>query len=155
MELSRNLRVECVDRLTLAPPHAIESDRSVRDAVAVMRANRFGYLLVCRNGTLTGIFTERDLLAKVLATGLPMSVPLAEVMTSNPVTVGPKDPIRVAVKRMEQGGYRHLPVVGEDGRPIGVLSAKQVVHYLVEHFPATIYNQPPDPAAVPAEAEGA
>jgi len=155
MELSRNLRVECVDRLTLAPPHMIESDRSVRDAVAVMRTDRVGYLLVCRNGTLTGIFTERDLLSKVLATGLPMSVPMAEVMTASPVTVGPKDPIRVAVRRMEQGGYRHLPVVGEDGRPIGVLSAKQVVHYLVEHFPATVYNQPPDPASVPAEAEGA
>jgi CBS domain-containing protein len=155
MELSRNLRIECVDRLTLAPPHAIESDRSVRDAVAVMRRDRFGFLLVTRNGAVTGIFTERDLLAKVLAAGLPLAVPIAEVMTANPVTVGPKDPIRVAVKRMEQGGYRHLPVVGEDGRPIGVLSAKQVVHYLVEHFPATVYNQPPDPAAVPASAEGA
>jgi CBS domain-containing protein len=120
-----------------------------------MRTDRVGYLLVCRNGAVTGIFTERDLLAKVLATGLPLAVPIAEVMTANPVTVGPKDPIRVAVKRMEQGGYRHLPVVGEDGRPIGVLSAKQVVHYLVEHFPATVYNQPPDPATVPAEAEGA
>src|SRR4029077_11278708 len=101
MELSRNLRVECVDRLTLAPPFAVESDRSVRDAVAVMRTDRVGYLLVCRNGTLTGIFTARDLLAKVLATGLPLAVPIAEVMTANPVTVGPKDPIRVAVKRME------------------------------------------------------
>jgi CBS domain-containing protein len=155
MELSRNLRVECVDRLTLAPPHAVESDRSVRDAVDVMRKDRVGYLLVCRNGMLTGIFTERDLLAKVLAAGLPLAVPIAEVMTANPVTVGPKDPIRVAVKRMEQGGYRHLPVVGEDGKPLGVLSAKQVVHYLVEHFPATVYNQPPDPASVPGTAEGA
>lgn len=155
MELSRNLRVESVDRLTWAPPHAIESDRSVRDAVAVMRSDKVGYLLVCRNGTLTGIFTERDLLAKVLAAGLPLAVPIAEVMTAIPVTVGPKDPIRVAVKRMEQGGYRHLPVVGEDGRPLGVLSAKQVVHYLVEHFPATVYNQPPDPARIPDSAEGA
>ncbi len=155
MELSRNLRVECVDRLTWAPPHAIESDRSVRDAVAVMRSDKVGYLLVCRNGQLTGIFTERDLLAKVLAAGLPLAVPMAEVMTANPVTVGPKDPIRLAVKRMEQGGYRHLPVVGEDSRPLGVLSAKQVVHYLVEHFPATVYNQPPDPKSVPASAEGA
>ncbi|HEY2785499.1 MAG TPA: CBS domain-containing protein [Fimbriiglobus sp.] len=155
MELSRNLRVECVDRLVLTPPHAIESDRSVRDAVAMMRSDKVGYLLVCRNGTLTGIFTERDLLVKVLAAGLPLAVPMAEVMTANPVTVGPKDPIRVAVKRMEQGGYRHLPVVGENGKPLGMLASKQVVHYLVEHFPATVYNQPPDPASVPGEAEGA
>ena len=51
---------------------------------------------------------------------------------------------------MEEGGYRHLPVIGETGKPVGVLSVKRVVHYLVEHFPATIYNLRPCPMSSPA-----
>jgi CBS domain-containing protein len=56
---------------------------------------------------------------------------------------------------MVSGGYRHLPVVDEEGRPVGVLSVKQIMHYLVEHFPSTVYNLPPDPRVVPQEREGA
>jgi hypothetical protein len=56
---------------------------------------------------------------------------------------------------MDEGGYRHLPVVDEGGRPVGVLSVKRIVHYLVEHFPTTVYNLPPNPGAVPQEREGA
>jgi len=56
---------------------------------------------------------------------------------------------------MEEGGYRHLPVVDETGRTLGVLSVKRIVHYLVEHFPSTIYNLPPDPSVFPHDAEGA
>jgi CBS domain-containing protein len=56
---------------------------------------------------------------------------------------------------MEEGGYRHLPVIDQAGRPLGVLSVKRIVHYLAEHFPSTIYNQPPDPNVVPLEPEGA
>jgi CBS domain-containing protein len=76
-------------------------------------------------------------------------------MTPDPVVVHPKDPIRVALRRMEEGGYRHLPVVDDRGYPLGILSVKRIVHYLVEHFPSTIYNLPPDPSAYPLEAEGA
>jgi CBS domain-containing protein len=76
-------------------------------------------------------------------------------MTSNPVVVDEKESIRAAVRRMEEGGYRHLPVLGETGQPVGVLSVKRIVHYLVEHFPATIYNMPPESDAFPGNAEGA
>ena len=70
-------------------------------------------------------------------------------MTPHPITVGPKDPVRTAIRRMQKGGYRHLPVVDENGRPVGILSARRVVHYLVEHFPALVFNQPPDPNQFP------
>jgi CBS domain-containing protein len=92
---------------------------------------------------------------RVLAAGKPLTVPVAECMTPNPVVVGRKEPIGAAVRRMETGGYRHLPVVDEAGGLVGVLSVKRIVHYLAEHFPATVYNLPPDPDAVPHEPEGA
>jgi CBS domain-containing protein len=56
---------------------------------------------------------------------------------------------------MEEGGYRHLPVVDERERPVGILSVKRIIRYLVEHFPTTVYNLPPDPQAVPKNPEGA
>jgi predicted transcriptional regulator len=76
-------------------------------------------------------------------------------MTADPVVVSPRESISAAVRRMEAGGYRHLPVVDESHRPLGILSIKRIVHYLVEHFPATVYNWPPDPDAVPQQPEGA
>ena len=76
-------------------------------------------------------------------------------MTRNPVVVQLGESIGAAVRRMEEGGYRHLPVVDCPGRPLGVLSVKRIVQYLVEHFPATIYCLPPDPNVFPLEREGA
>jgi CBS domain-containing protein len=154
MELSRNLKVDSVSRLEPAPPRAIDSSGTAADAVAAMREWSTGCLLVTESGRLVGIFTDRDLLTRVLAPGRPLDTPLRECMTPKPVTVEPKDSVRTAIKRMQKGGYRHLPVVGEDGRPVGVLSARRVVHYLVEHFPALVFNLPPEPDRYPDTAEG-
>jgi hypothetical protein len=55
---------------------------------------------------------------------------------------------------MHTGGYRHIPVIGDEREVIGVLSVKRVVQYLVEHFPAAIYNLPPDPNVVSTAREG-
>jgi CBS domain-containing protein len=155
MDLARNLKVESVSRLEPSPPLQVRLNQSVADAVARMRQGHVGCLLVCDGGRLVGIFTERDLMRRVLAVGKPLSVAVGEVMTADPVTVHAKEAIGVAVQRMVDGGYRHLPVVDEKGQPIGVLSVKRIVHYLVEHFPGTVYNLPPDPDAVQQEREGA
>ena len=155
MDLARNLKIDSVSRLRPTPPLHVEASCPVAAAVDLMRLRRVGCLLVCDRGKVVGIFTERDLMGRVLATGLPLTEPVSAVMTPDPVSVHCKDSIRVAVTRMEGGGYRHLPVIDEAGRPVGILSAKRIVHYLVEHFPAMVYNLPPDPRAVPRQREGA
>jgi CBS domain-containing protein len=155
MELARNLKVESVCRLRPTPPRCVGPEQSVAEAVALMRQHRVGCVLVCDGDALLGIFTERDLMRRVLADGRPLTTPVADVMTPRPVVVRPKEPIGAAVRQMERGGYRHLPVVDEAGRLLGVLSVKRIIHYLAEHFPATVYNQPPDPGAYPRQAEGA
>ena len=155
MELARNLKIESVARLNPTPPRQVDGALSVADTVEMMRREGVGCLLVVRDAKLIGIFTERDLLSRVLAPGKSLDVLIQDVMTPDPVTVEPKDSIRTAVKRMQGGNYRHLPVVDDANRPVGILSAKRIVHYLVEHFPNTIYNQPPDPQQVPDTAEGA
>jgi CBS domain-containing protein len=155
MELARNLKTESVSRLHPTPPFHVAPEQTVAEAVALMRGQRVGCVLVCRPQLLVGIFTERDLLRRVLAAGRPLTLPMQAVMTPDPVVVHCKQPIGAAIRLMEEGGYRHLPVVDAARRPLGVLSVKRIVHYLVEHFPATIYNLPPDPDAFPQEAEGA
>jgi CBS domain-containing protein len=155
MDLARNLKIDSVSRLHPTKPLRVCPGQTVAEAVAMMREEGVGCVVVCQADEVHGIFTERDLMRRVLGEGKPLTVPVGECMTSHPVTVHPKDPIAAAVKRMEEGGYRHLPVVSDTGRLVGVLSVKRVVHYLVEHFPTTIYNLPPDPGAVPLEREGA
>lgn len=154
MELARNLRKDPVAQLDPAPPRVVPRSATVADAVDLMRKDNVGCVLVCDGDRLVGLFTERDLMTRVLAVGKPLTQPVADVMTPNPETVSPKDPIRLAVRKMKSGGHRHLPVVDEGLRPVGMVSVKGVVHYLVEHYPAAVYNQPP-PGQVPDSAEGA
>jgi CBS domain-containing protein len=155
MDLSKNLKIDSVSRLHPAPPQRVATSQTVGEAVELMRRERIGCVLVCQHERLAGIFTERDLLRRVLAAGKPLTTPLAECMTPNPVVVQPKESIATAVRRMAEGGYRHLPVVDDAGRLVGITSVKSIMHYLAEHFPTTVYNLPPDPASVPQEREGA
>jgi CBS domain-containing protein len=155
MELARNLRHDTVMRLEPTTPRTVSPTVTVAEAVTLMRRERIGCVLVCDHGTLVGIFTERDLMSRVLAVAKSLTTPIAEVMTPTPEAVNPRDTVKFAMKRMKTGGHRHLPIVDDDARPIGMVSSKRIVRYLVEHYPAAVYCQPPDPTVHPAEAEGA
>lgn len=154
MDLARILKIESVSRLHPTAPWQVQVQQSVAEAVQLMRDKGVGCVLVCRDRAILGIFTERDLLHRVLGPRLPLTTTIAQVMTANPITVHPKDSIATAIRHMEDGGYRHLPVVIDD-KPVGILSVKRIVHYLVEHFPATVYCLPPDPRASQPRREGA
>ena len=154
MDLTRHLKTETVSRLHPTQAWIVQATQSVADAVKLMREKRVGCVLVCEQRRIIGIFTERDLVRRVLTQGKPLDTPITECMTPEPVTVHPKDSIGCAIKRMQKGGYRHLPVVIDD-RPVGILSVKRIVHYLVEHFPTMIYNLPPSHQPVPPQREGA
>jgi CBS domain-containing protein len=154
MDLARNLKGETVSRLYPTQPWLVQVGQPVADAAKLMREKRVGCVLVCEQRRIVGIFTERDLLRRVLAPGLGLDLPMQACMTPDPVTVHPKDSIICAIKRMQKGGYRHLPVV-IDERPVGILSVKRIVHYLVEHFPAKVYNLPPHPQPSHPQREGA
>jgi CBS domain-containing protein len=155
MDLGKTFKIESVSRLHPTPPLCIRPTQTVAEAIALMRQAQVGCLVVCEGEQMVGILTERDLMRRVLAAGKALTGAVSECMTRNPVVVRRKEPIGAAIRRMEEGGYRHLPVVDEAGRMVGVLSVKQIVHYLVEHFPATVYNLPPDPDVVQQDREGA
>ena len=112
-------------------------EKSVCAVAAHMRDNNEGVVLVfaAEDGKLLGICTERDLAFKVLAAGLDAtSTPVGSVMTANPQTIHPEKPFGHALHLMYEGGFRHLPVVLPDGRPIGVLSSRDALGLEVVRF---------------------
>ncbi|MFQ3594357.1 MAG: CBS domain-containing protein, partial [Gemmataceae bacterium] len=119
MELARNLKVESIGRLRLGPAVCLPRHASVSEAVDQMRQRRVGGVLICdAKARLVGVFTERDLLRRVLVKQLPLITPLERCMTAPVQTASPTEPVGVAVQRMQEGGYRHLPVVDTQGRPV-------------------------------------
>ncbi len=111
-------------------------------------------MLICEGPKLVGIFTERDAL-KLMASDDDLSTPIRDVMSSPPRTVPTTATVGDAIRVMSDGGYRHLPIVDAANKPVGVIAVHGIVHYLVDHFPATIYNLPPNPKDAPREREGA
>jgi CBS domain-containing protein len=88
---------------------------SVRAACCLMVQYQCGSVLVVERDRLLGIFTQGDLVQRVLAAGLdPNLTLLVEVMTKDPDTIGPRDTVDEAIRRMDEYGYRHLPVVERD-----------------------------------------
>jgi CBS domain-containing protein len=97
---------------------------TVREAARLMAARNIGSVLVtAREGQLEGILTERDILCRIVAPGRdPDHTRLHEVMTKDPDTIGPDAPAIEALRCMRDGGYRHLPVVDDGGRLVGIVS---------------------------------
>jgi CBS domain-containing protein len=113
-----------------------QSTTSVRDAARLMKEHKTGALLVCEQGRLVGVFTERDALFRVTAEERdPAATPLADVMTANPQTVDPDKPLGHALHMMYEGGFRNVPVV-ENGQPIGMVSARDALGPELKEFVA-------------------
>ena len=105
------------DPVTL-PPSA-----SVKDACRCMRDRRIGAVLVTEGDhRLLGIFTGRDAVRRVLAQGKSAArTKLAEVMTSDPATIPPGRTAIEALRLMENGRYRHVPIT-DGGKVVGIVS---------------------------------
>ncbi len=122
--MHRKIVPDIVRDQTLAslPPGA-----TVLEAARIMSERHIGAVLIALEGRLQGIFTERDVLTRIVAPGLnPGETILGSVMTPNPDTVGPGDTALDALQRMSERGYRHLPVVDDDGRLVGIVSIRDL-----------------------------
>jgi CBS domain-containing protein len=154
--LAKSLRSDPLSRLELRRPCTASPATSIEQVVREMAERRSGCVLIQQDdGKLVGIFTERDFLNRVVAAGRDVGQPVREVMTPDPKTLTRHDSVQKAVDVMGSEGYRHMPILGEDGRPAGVLSVREIIHYLVEYFPAKVYNLPPTPEHTQPAREGA
>jgi CBS domain-containing protein len=105
---------------------AARPDETVREAAVRMAQNCRASVLVVEDDRVLGLFTERDVLVRVVGAGRdPAATRLREVMTADPETIGADEPVAEAVRRMDEGGVRHLPVV-DGGQVLGVLSTRDI-----------------------------
>lgn len=154
MDFQLSLENEGVASAYPDQPLAATPEDSVGNVLQLLRAQRTGAVLICDGPQLVGIFTERDAL-KMMAGGTDLSTPVRDVMSRDPATIASSASVGQAIRMMAEGGYRHLPIVDQNHQPTGVLAARGIVHYLVDHFPETVYNLPPDPKAAQKAREGA
>jgi CBS domain-containing protein len=147
-EIKGALLEDTIRTLRPAEPLCVRETATVHDAVAAMLAKRqAGVLVIDADGRLTGIFTERDVLTRVVGRDLDTRLtPLGAVMTRNPEAVSPRDRIAYALNRMSVAGYRTIPVVDAETRPIGVVTVTDFIRWLVDLFPEAVLNIRPGDA---------
>jgi CBS domain-containing protein len=128
-----------------AEPVCLRENATVQEAIERMLARRqAGVLVVDGDGRLTGIFTERDVLTRVAGQGRdPRQTALGAVMTREPEALGPGDRVAYAVHSMSVAGYRTVPLVDAQRRPLGVVTVSDVIRWLADLFPEAVLNLPP------------
>ncbi len=115
-----------------APIVGVKRDTPLEEALQRMREERHGSVLVLEEGRIVGIFTERDVLMKVVGRGIdPARTPIGDVMTADPETLRASDPLAFAIHLMAVRGFRHVPVT-RAGRPVGIVSIRGVISYLTK-----------------------
>ena len=142
-------------------PLVLKPDATVTDAMRAMQREHRGCVLVTDDGTpeskLLGIFTERDVLFRIVDKGRnPAALPVGQVMTPDPENLSVHATVAYLLNKMSVGGFRHVPVVDDEHRPVCVISVRDVVAFLVEAFPREVLNLPSEPGpAAPRAREGA
>ncbi len=125
----------------------VKPDTTIAQVVEAMIANRVGCLpVVDEEKRIVGIITERDLLLKA-APEIDASAEklVSEIMVKNPTTANCDDTIGTAIRRMYDGHYRHLPIVDDEQRALAVVSVRNIMEFVVDHFPVEVLNLPPQP----------
>ncbi|MFN7086240.1 MAG: cyclic nucleotide-binding/CBS domain-containing protein [Burkholderiales bacterium] len=116
-------------KILIAPP-----DTTVSKAAKLMEERNVGAIMVVENEYLVGIFTERDVVFRVIARDRDVKTTrLAEVMTAKPLTVDPDKSFGYALLVMQENGFRHVPVV-VDGKPVGIVSSRNALDPEMEEF---------------------
>lgn len=106
--------------------HSISEKASIREAARLMTERHIGCLVILNAGRLKGILSERDIMTRVVSLGLDAeAVSVGEVMTTRVTTVAPDESSDQALMRMQDGGFRHLPIV-KDGLVLGMLSVRDL-----------------------------
>jgi CBS domain-containing protein len=121
---------------------------SVGEAIASMMAmRRAAVLVVDADRHLEGIFTERDVLTRVVGRGLvPATTPVGQVMTRDPEALTVTDRVAYAVNRMSVAGYRTIPLVDDERRPVGVVTVSHFIRWMADLFPEAVLNLRPGDA---------
>lgn len=149
-----SLDSERIAGLRLSEPIIVSPDTPLSRVIDTMQRQRRGAVLVCVGAVLKGIFTERDLITNILGSTASLTDPIEKFLSSELFFVRPSDKVGRAIDLMAEHGFRHLPVCGEDMKPLGIVSVRNIIDCLAERYPAEIVNQPPRADQTLAAPEG-
>lgn len=118
-------------------PLSVSPTMPVREVLRLLVDNKIGCVMVVDKGQAVGIFTERDALLKLGENAADWAnKPISEFMTANVQSLPSSAKIAFAVHRMDQGGYRHVPIVDDKGQPAGIFSVRDILSYLTRKMAA-------------------
>lgn len=150
-----NIKNESVTMLDLSKFVEVDIRDSVRQVIAQMKATKHNCALIVENDILVGIFTDRDILRKVIGFAETLEQSISELMTKHPATVDSQTSIADAIFKMESKHYRNLPVVDKHHKIVGNLTSYSLMCAFTDCFARQIYNLPPNPECVCNKREGA
>jgi CBS domain-containing protein len=144
-EIGSDTFMQPIERLFSKKALAVDVGQTLGEAIALMRQHAYGAVVVTRAGKVAGIVTERDLLVRIIGVVKDFDrLPVTEAMTPDPITLRQGDPIVYVMHNMQTGGYRHVPIVDQENRPVSIVSIKDVVRFVLSYFP-DVYNVTPQP----------
>jgi CBS domain-containing protein len=132
-EVEQGLLKDRVSVLSPKKPRTVPPSTPVGEVLKLMVDHRIGCIVIEQDGKPVGIFSERDALRKLNVDAAELaSHPVSEFMTAQPQTLVSNAKIAYAVQRMDLGGYRHLPIVKDNGELVGIISARDIINYLTD-----------------------
>jgi len=132
-----------VDEIPLKSPMKAAPETPLGDVYALLEASPHGAVLICDDGEIRGIFTERDVLYRTALEDVTPSTPIEDLMTPEPVRISGDERVARAIQLMTEHGYRHLPLTDRQGSCQGLLASRDVLRFIAEHFPEAVLNLPP------------
>ena len=128
------------------PPLMVSATTTLADTIHLMQQERRACVLVMENDQLVGIFTERDILMKIAGQPLDLvHTAVSASMTPDPFTLPDDANVAFALSKMVLEGFRHIPLVDDDGRPTSVVSMRNLIEYLGEIYSRELLTMPPEP----------
>ena len=128
---------------------------TLREAIDNIQEQHIGCVLLENDKKISGIFTERDIVQKIVGNRHELETEyVRDYMTKAPDVLYQNDAIGFALNKMIEGGYRHIPIINDSGKPIGVISMQDIINHLADYFYEDIKNLPPQPLRKQIQREG-
>lgn len=154
-DVGREMLETPIGELKRSAPVTVAPTATVARAAELMRKKKVGAVVVKKGRDLVGIFTERDLVVRAMATRNWGSAPVKKFMTQDPETLKLGDPIAYALNKMSVGRFRHVPLLDGGGGLVGMISIRDIVDFIIELCPEEILNLPSQPElATPHHPDG-
>ena len=110
----------------------VDEKNSLASTLSMMKNSKIGSTLVIKDNKLAGIFTERDVLNKIVGSDIDLeNTPVSDYMTPNPISLYPDSTLKDVVSSMSKGRYRHVPIVNKKNEPVSIISIKDIMEYIL------------------------